>query len=126
MASTSAKIATNGEMVHLLCQRFMSEENVQMAAYCMRVIFFVLIFLFNALMWTLFVKALQYCSSTVEATVTNTASNFFFTAVVSSVLFGEHLSLLWWLGSVIILLGLLLIHRGSAVDTTESKIEKTD
>ena len=33
----------------------------------------------NTLMWTLFVRALQGCQSTVEATVTNSASNFFFT-----------------------------------------------
>ena len=35
-----------------------------------------LVFLCNALMWTLFVKSLQKCGSSAEATVTNSASNF--------------------------------------------------
>ena len=38
----------------------------------------VLMVLFNALMWTTFVKSFQKCSSTVQATVTNSAANFFF------------------------------------------------
>ncbi len=33
----------------------------------------------NALMWTLFVKAMHRSRSTVEATIVNSASNFFFT-----------------------------------------------
>lgn len=37
---------------------------------------FFLLLLSNALMWTLFVKALQGCGSTVEAAVANSASNF--------------------------------------------------
>ena len=44
-----------------------------------RIVFFGLIFICNAVMWTLFVKSLQKCSSSLEATVTNTAANFFFT-----------------------------------------------
>ena len=42
----------------------------------LRVIFFAMIFICNGMMWTLFTKSLQFCSSTAEATVTNTASNF--------------------------------------------------
>lgn len=41
-----------------------------------RVVFFAMIFICNGMMWTLFTKSLQFCSSTAEATVTNTASNF--------------------------------------------------
>jgi len=53
----------------------------QMLVY-VRFTFFGLIFLFNALMWTVFVKSLQTCSSSLEATVTNTAANFFFTVSI--------------------------------------------
>ena len=35
--------------------------------------------MFNAVMWALFVRALNRCSSTVEAAAVNSASNFFFT-----------------------------------------------
>ncbi|CAN8024991.1 unnamed protein product [Ixodes persulcatus] len=44
-----------------------------------RVIFFALMIACNAVMWTIFTKALRLCTTTLEATVTNTASNFFFT-----------------------------------------------
>ena len=40
-----------------------------------RILSFILLFLFNALMWTLFVKSLRRCSSSAEATVANTGSN---------------------------------------------------
>ncbi|XP_076470148.1 uncharacterized protein LOC143300398 [Babylonia areolata] len=71
------------------------------------------IFASNALMWICFSKALQLCSSSVVATVTNTAANFFFTACVSWLLFEETLPVLWWCGSSLILAGLLLVHHGS-------------
>ena len=41
-----------------------------------RVLSFLLVFFFNALMWTLFVKSLRGSSSSATATVTNTGSNF--------------------------------------------------
>ncbi|KAL8616278.1 hypothetical protein ACOMHN_056221 [Nucella lapillus] len=71
------------------------------------------IFVSNAVMWIFFSKALQLCSSSIVATVTNTAANFFFTASVSWLLFEEKLPLLWWCGSSLILTGLLLVHHGS-------------
>ena len=49
--------------------------------YYIGIALFGLVFLFNALMWTLFVKSLQKCSSSIEATVTNAASNFFFSVI---------------------------------------------
>lgn len=38
---------------------------------------FVAMILVNAVMWRTFVKALRYCKTSLEATVTNTAANFF-------------------------------------------------
>ena len=85
----------------------------------------------NALMWTTFTKALQGASSTVEITVTNSSANLFFTvstlepkeqlqkshvyssppqAVLGNAVFGETLSLQWWLGASIIVTGLIIIH----------------
>ena len=40
-----------------------------------------LLLLSNAFMWTLFVKALQGCRSTVEVAVANSGSNFIFTVI---------------------------------------------
>ena len=47
-----------------------------------QILFFLLIFVCNGIMWTFFTKSLQYCSSSVEATVTNTASNFLCTVSI--------------------------------------------
>jgi len=88
------------------------------AAICLRVLCFGLVFAFNAVMWTLFVKSLQRTSSVV-ATITNTASNFFFTAVSGWLLFGENLPASWWCGASLVVAGLLLInwdHSAAAAD----------
>ncbi|EEC06869.1 hypothetical protein IscW_ISCW003545 [Ixodes scapularis] len=37
----------------------------------------------------------------------------FLDAIFGQTLFGEQLTFLWWLGTLFILLGLLLMHRGS-------------
>ena len=37
---------------------------------------FILVFVFNAMMWTLFVKSLRGSTSSATATVSNTGSNF--------------------------------------------------
>ncbi|XP_075560062.1 uncharacterized protein LOC142591680 isoform X1 [Dermacentor variabilis] len=84
-----------------------------------RVVFFFLMIACNAVMWTIFTKALRLCTTTLEAAATNTASNFFFTAVFGQTLFGEQLTLLWWLGTVMILFGLLLMHQAN-VETKAS------
>lgn len=78
----------------------------------LRVVFFVIMILLNGLMGTTFVKALRYSRTSVEAMVTNTAANFFFTAIFSRVLFGEFLTLVWWVGTLFILFGILLMHEG--------------
>ena len=49
----------------------------------LRVICFILLLLSNAVMWTLFVRALQGCTSTVEAAVANSGSNFIFTVHIT-------------------------------------------
>lgn len=89
----------------------------------LRVAFFISMIACNAVMWTLFTKALRLCTTTLEATVTNTASNFFFTAIFGQTLFGEYLTLLWWLGTVLILFGLLLMHKGSQVDPSRPRYD---
>jgi len=86
-------------------------------SFYVRVVFFGLIFLCNTLMWTLFVRAMQACSSTVEATIINTASNLVFTALLGRLLFGEVLSLLWCAGMTLIVVGMVLITRGNSADT---------
>ncbi|KAL3860749.1 hypothetical protein ACJMK2_010824 [Sinanodonta woodiana] len=128
LGSTSAKLAMTGHILEGICTNVLShlmvaEEDQSMSnsichsvSFGLRVACFLGIFIFNALMWTFYTKSLQFCRSTVEATVTNTAANFLLTAVIGFMLFGEHLSVKWWLGSCLILTGLWLIHKGSQKD----------
>lgn len=62
----------------------------------LRVFCFILIFVCNALMWTLFVKSLQMCNSSIEATITNTSSNLIFTVSVYMYLFMYSVSNIFW------------------------------
>ena len=68
----------NANMYTHTCTHTHAHTHVQVVVI-LRIVFFLLMLVCNTLMWTLFVRALQGCQSTVEATVTNSASNFFFT-----------------------------------------------
>ncbi|XP_068791770.1 transmembrane protein 42 [Struthio camelus] len=70
---------------------------------------FGLVFACNAVMWTVFAKALRL-SSSAAASVTTTASNFISSAILGKLLFGETWTLLWWLGLAVTLGGLVLLH----------------
>lgn len=90
-------------------------------SFYIRIAFFASMFLVNAVMWTTFVKALRFSATSLEATVTNTAANFFFTAIFGQVFFSENLTLMWWLGTVLILFGLLLMHKGNQTIADKKK-----
>ncbi|XP_052815266.1 transmembrane protein 42-like [Mya arenaria] len=128
LASVSAKLAMTEETVHHICQEVLSSFSQSAVcdtlSYLLRVSCFAGIFLFNSLMWTFYTKSLQYCSSTIEATITNTGANFLVTAFLGLTLFGEQLSYFWWLGSCLILAGLILIHKGNS--ESEATNLKTD
>jgi len=128
IASTCAKLAMSPELQRIFWCDFLLEkvfDGSTLSSVCQTVVIvgrvssFLLVFFFNALMWTLFVKSLRGSSSSATATVTNTGSNFICTAVLSCVLFGEMLSMRWWLGTSLILTGLILIHFNSASSTEE-------
>jgi len=124
MASVSAKLAVSSELSeeivdisHIYIQKYLLPNLLGKNELMVIVRFGGVagIFLFNALMWVLFTKSMHVCSSTLEATAFNTASNFFFTAVLGSLLLKEHLSFQWCLGSVLMMCGLILLHQGSNI-----------
>lgn len=51
-------------------------------------------------------------------------ASLFQQAVVGLLLFSEHLSLRWWFGSVLILVGLVLINRGNLKDEAKRDLDK--
>ncbi|XP_060706074.1 transmembrane protein 42a [Hemiscyllium ocellatum] len=105
LASTAAKFSLGADSVPELVTRGMGEWlHILLRVGCGG-----MAFLFNALMWTFFAKALRY-SSSARASVTTVASNFLSTAFLGKLLFGEVHAMLWWIGVTITLCGLLLLH----------------
>ncbi|CAI9735619.1 Hypothetical predicted protein [Octopus vulgaris] len=105
--STSAKLVFNTDIVQQFCQLVSSSSSIALfqSIICSEALTNVLwaicvgfVILFNVLMWTTFTKALQYFSSTVEASATNTASSFLFSAILGWIIFSEHLNLQWFAG----------------------------
>lgn len=77
----------------------------------LRILFFILMLICNANVWTLYVKALQSASSSLVATVTSTATNYILSAIIGILIFKEVTSLLWWTGIGFIISGLLLVLK---------------
>ncbi|XP_070574659.1 transmembrane protein 42-like [Ptychodera flava] len=129
MASVCAKLAMASDAVAQLCIASKLKYDIldivipdcESIALYLRFLCFAMIFLFNAMMWTLFVKSLRKCSSSLEATLINTATNFFVSGVMGQMLFGETMSLLWWFGASLIVIGLLFVHRGTAASEESSE-----
>jgi drug/metabolite transporter (DMT)-like permease len=114
LASVFGKLAMNETFLHAWLHHTLNLDGALLTAVktSLRLVFFVAIFLANAVMWNLFVKSMNYFGS-VNAVVVNTACNFFFTAVFGYFCFREPLSLWWWLGASFIIIGVLLMRRGS-------------
>ncbi|CAN8184582.1 unnamed protein product [Coccothraustes coccothraustes] len=72
-----------------------------------------LVFVCNAVMWTVFTKALRLSSSSAAASVTTTASNFISSAILGRLLFGETWTPLWWVGLAMTVCGLMLLHTAA-------------
>lgn len=71
--------------------------------------FFGLNILFNIAMWALFTAALTRASSTTRVSIVNVSSNFFITAVLGAMIFGEKLPMGWWFGAGLLAAGNVVI-----------------
>merc|ERR1711962_313804 len=105
-ATTSllGKISFGVTLIHHL-PRF-SGDSCNIVILVIRGLFITLLILSNILMWTIFSKALALSKSTVEVTLTNTASNFIASALFGKIFFNESFALTWFVGMGLILLGL--------------------
>ncbi|MCJ1305827.1 hypothetical protein MMC08_008644, partial [Hypocenomyce scalaris] len=79
--------------------------------FLIRATFFALNLAFNAIMWTLFTKALTRATSTTRVSIINTSSNFMLTALLGLLIFRESLPPLWWAGAGLLVVGNVVIGR---------------
>ncbi|KAF4358322.1 hypothetical protein CsatB_008826 [Cannabis sativa] len=71
-----------------------------------------LIILFNVTMWGCYVNSLKALSS-LQATVTNFATNFLTSGLAGYFLFQEPLSFQWFAGAMLIVVGVLILSKSS-------------
>ncbi|XP_066539280.1 transmembrane protein 42a [Hoplias malabaricus] len=129
-ASCCGKLSLSERGVSAVCERALSSTlytniyttETHSTAVCewlhipLRVVCGLLLFVCNAVMWTFFAKALRLSSSSAQATVTSTASNFISSAFLGYLIFGESHDMLWWTGITLTLLGLFILHGLSSQD----------
>ncbi|KAL5778148.1 hypothetical protein ACOSP7_011074 [Xanthoceras sorbifolium] len=77
----------------------------QLVKYCM-------IIIFNVTMWGCYVNSLKALSS-LQATVTNFATNFLSSGIAGFFLFEEALSFQWFAGALLIVIGVLILSKSS-------------
>ncbi|XP_063995227.1 transmembrane protein 42 [Diachasmimorpha longicaudata] len=90
-----------------------SVEMESMGLALLKITLFGVMILFNTAGCTFFVRSLQGCGSSLPSTVVSAATNYFCSALVGFLVFGETTSMLWWCGTSLVLLGLILICYSS-------------
>ncbi|XP_063697497.1 transmembrane protein 42-like [Culicoides brevitarsis] len=84
-----------------------------------------LMLLFNGLVWTFFVKALQSKDcNTATATVTSSGANYILSALLGWLIFGETNCGLYWFGIFLIIIGLAIINKSDESPKFEEKLKK--
>lgn len=122
IAAVFGKLAVSNDeldtMLSLVTHRI---NNFGVVFYVIKVIMIIIMVLVNMVMWTTFTKALNHCKTTIEATVLNTASNFLLTAAIGATLFDENVNFLWFLGLIMITVGLVMIKMGEEMSRNRKR-----
>eukprot|EP00762_Andalucia_godoyi_P005696 ANDGO_06459.mRNA.1 hypothetical protein ACA1_091360 len=137
LASCLAKLGTDSDspVLMFVCTTFFGNCNdalisqhrlytvyfyVQLAV---RGLFLGLYILVNGVMWAQFSKAMAL-SSTLRASVVNTAANFLCSAIFAHILFGDALNLGWWIGASFLFSG-FVIAVASDSSSSDSSVESS-
>jgi drug/metabolite transporter (DMT)-like permease len=122
LASVFGKLAMDGVWIQRFVEFCHSATTMttvveEYAGAALRAGCFGMVFVCNMVMWNFFVKSMNL-SSSVTATVVNSATNFFSSALLGHLLFAEPLPAAWWLGSAFIIAGLFFLARGDTSTST--------
>ncbi|KAL3840246.1 hypothetical protein ACJIZ3_024837 [Penstemon smallii] len=71
-----------------------------------------LVIFFNIIMWGCYVNSLKALSS-LQATVTNFATNFLTSGLAGFFIFEESLPVKWFAGAVLIVIGVIILSKSS-------------
>ncbi|XP_071733205.1 uncharacterized protein [Rutidosis leptorrhynchoides] len=78
-----------------------------------------MVIIFNVVMWGCYVNSLKALSS-LQATVTNFATNFLSSGLAGFFLFEEPLPLKWFAGALLIVVGVFILSRSSIEEKTNT------
>ncbi|XP_049858765.1 transmembrane protein 42 [Schistocerca gregaria] len=99
------------------------EDLDSMVSVVTATVFMVLMIVTNAAVWTFFVKALRSSDTSLFPTVASSATNYICSAMAGFWFFGEITSLMWWTGTFLVLVGLLLICQYESNEKLQSKLK---
>lgn len=109
--STRTTTALTTSWAHAVAQALSLSPDNKIVEYLIRAAFFGLNLLFNLAMWALFTAALTRASSTTRVSIVNVSANFFSTALLGLIIFGERLPPMWWAGAGLLAAGNVVIGR---------------
>ncbi|KAI3684935.1 hypothetical protein L6452_34164 [Arctium lappa] len=78
-----------------------------------------MVIFFNVVMWGCYVNSLKALSS-LQATVTNFATNFLSSGLAGFFLFDEPLSFKWFAGALLIVVGVFILSKSSIEEKTST------
>ena len=117
LASISGKVSFSATTPFILylnsfCEQYLSPFSLESycwnVSYAVRLVAFFFMFYANAMALSTFLKALESKSS-LTVTVVSSATNFLTTGLLSGLLLGEEVGKMWFLGALVIALGVFLI-----------------
>ncbi|KAK0162339.1 hypothetical protein PV327_008684 [Microctonus hyperodae] len=89
-----------------------------------KLIIYIIMITCNTISHVLFVNSLVSSKSSTPSTVVSSAVNYFSSALAGFIFFNESTSLLWWCGTSMVLLGLIVICKSSSNEYSSSDKEK--
>ncbi len=115
LATVTGKIAFSSDNSFLLeavklCQTIAiyPQDYCEYTSLVVRLISFAVMFLCNAMVIGFFLKAIE-SNHTVVVIVVSSATNFLTSGILGQLLFGEVVSSMWVMGSILIVIGMLLV-----------------
>lgn len=130
LASVFGKLAMDGVWILRFVEFCHSTTTMttvvdEYAGAALRAACFGMVFVCNMIMWNFFFVKSMNLSSSVTATVVNSATNFFSSALLGHLLFSEPLPAAWWLGSAFIIAGLFFLARGDTSTSTTDDVARS-
>ncbi|XP_078483331.1 transmembrane protein 42-like [Ciona intestinalis] len=122
-ASVCGKLGAHQSILHDVCVNggLYMQGNGEICwtiSLILRAVFVLLTLALNGVMWSLFIESMQTLATS-EAVVLNTGSNILTSALIGKLLFGDKLSVIWWVGATLIVTGMAVLQSKQSKEHQE-------